>query len=119
MSAGVSNYNFPDHIKGDTFNGKTFTVTLNAVALNLTSAIINMDMRLTPTGTVVKSFTSVGSGGITINANPVLGKFTLDAQLIDIAVGEYWYDIEIELSSGVVKTYIGGRWTILQDITYE
>jgi ribulose-5-phosphate 4-epimerase/fuculose-1-phosphate aldolase len=117
MTDNMVHYNFPSHTKGDTFNGVLFTITVNAVALDLTGAHIKMDLRLTPeTTTVAKSF-SDGSG-ITIDATPTKGKFTINAQVIDIAAANYYYDIQITLQSGSIKTYIGGRWNILQDVTY-
>jgi hypothetical protein len=76
-----------------------------------------MDLRLTPdTATAAKSF-SDGSG-ITIDTVPTTGKFTFNAQVINIAAANYYYDIQITLQNGSIKTYIGGRWNILQDVTY-
>jgi len=111
-------YDFPKTIKGDTFNGTLFTVTVNDLALDLTNAIVKMDLRLTPTGTIAKSFTSVGDADITISATPTDGKFTINRQIIDIDAGTYAYDIEIELADGTIKTYISGNWTIIQDVTH-
>ena len=119
MSFRPTNYNMPDAIKGDTYDGVLFTVLVNAVAVNLTNAIITMNMRLTPTGVVAKSFTSVGgSGGITILSPATAGKFQIDAQIINIDAAEYVYDIQIKFANNEVKTYIGGKWEIIQDITY-
>ena len=113
-----TNYNFPSAVRGDTFNGLKFTVLVNDIAVDLTNATIIMDLRLTPTGVVVKSFTTVGSGGITINSDPTTGKFVFDAQIIDLPAAKYVYDIEIDFQSGLIKTYIGGTWEIIQDVTY-
>jgi hypothetical protein len=112
----TARYDFPQHVKGDTFNGVQFTVTVNAVPLDLTAAHIKMDLRLTPLGVVAESFSD--GAGITIAVNPATGVFKFDAQVVNIPAATYYYDIEITLSNGVIKTYVGGRWTILQDITY-
>ena len=116
MAENMEHYNLPSHVKGDTFNGILFTVTVNTVALDLTNAHIKMDLRLTPLGVVAKTFSD--GAGITISNSPTDGKFTIDAQIIDIAAANYYYDIEITLGNGLVKTYISGRWNILQDVTY-
>lgn len=114
----MAHYNFPAHIKGDTFNGILFTVTVNSAPLDLTDAEINMDLRLTPdTAVIAEHFDSDGNG-ITIDAVPATGKFTFDAQIINISAANYYYDIEVTFPSTAVKTYIGGRWNILQDVTY-
>jgi hypothetical protein len=115
-NSGMGHFNFPDHVKGDTFDGVLFTVKVNTVALDLTSAHIDMDLRLEPLGIVAKTFSE--GAGITIT-DASNGKFRIDSQIIDISAGLYYYDIEITLSNGVVKTYVGGRWKILQDVTYD
>jgi hypothetical protein len=112
-----TNYNIPDAIKGDTFDGVLFTVTVNNTLADLTDAIIKMDLRLTPTGTVVKNFTTVNSGGLTILNPPTDGKFKLDKQVITINPDSYLYDIQITFGNGEIKTYVGGNWEIIQDIT--
>jgi hypothetical protein len=117
--SGVSNHNFPNTVKGDTFDGAVFTITRNSTAIDLTDAEIIMHLRLTPTGAIVDSFTTVGGGGLTIDADPTLGKFVFDSQIINLPAATYVYDIQIEFSNGVVKTYVGGKWTILQDVTHE
>jgi len=115
----ASRYDFPETIKGDTFNGILFTILVNDVGLDLTDAEINMDLRLTPTGASVERFTSVGDVNITISATPTDGKFTFNRQIIDVAANNYKYDIQITLADDTVKTYISGNWKIIQDVTYE
>jgi len=113
-------YNFKNHKKGDTFDGVEFTITVNGNSLILTEATIKMDMRETPLGVVVKSF-STPTSGITISSPTTAGKFIIDQQIIDIPAFKYYYDIEISLATNPVeiKTYVWGRWEIVQDITYD
>ena len=118
----LGHFNFPDHIKNDTFGGVLITITINSIALDLTTASsINMDLRLPPvtvTSPIVEHY-STTTGDIVIDANPTLGKFTvLKDTIIDVAANTYRYDIEIQFTSGVVKTYVGGNWRILQDVTF-
>jgi len=117
----ATTYNFPDHVRGDTMEKVSFNVTVNAVALDLTSAIIKMDLRKASDrevtdGTLLKNFTTVASGGITIT-DAANGEFEIDEQVVDVIPGTHNYDIEITLSGGEVKTYISGDWTIKQDIS--
>lgn len=108
-------YDFPDHIKGDTFEGVQFTVTVNSVALDLTGATIKMQVRKSPTSAVIDTYTTTG-GHLTIT-NAAGGIFTFDEQIISLASAKYYYDIQITLADATVKTYISGYWTITQDIT--
>lgn len=114
----MTTYNFPSHIKGDTFDGAAFTLTLNGAAIDLTDSIITMDVRLVKTGVSAKRFTSVANENITITV-PLEGKFEINNQVVDINAGRYFYDIQIEFPDGTIKTYISGTWTIVQDVTYD
>lgn len=107
-------YNFPAHIKGDTWSLKTFTVTINDVAKDLTGATIQMKVRDCK-GVELLSL-SVGSG-LTLSA-PTSGKFQIDEQVLNIAAGSHTYDIQITDAAGVVKTWISGKLIIKQDTTY-
>ena len=107
------------HIKGDTFDEVNFEVKINSVAVNLTGAVIKMQLRKDAYDHVTTpaiSLTSVASAGITI-VSPTLGKFKINSQVIDIPVYNYFYDIQITLASGVVKTYVNGFFDILIDVT--
>ena len=110
-------YNFPNHTKGDTFKGTSFTILVNTVALNITGATIEMQLKLEKKAgaTAVKTFTTADSS-IIITDGPA-GKFQIASQIINIPAKQYYYDIEITLLSGVKETYISGKWQILQDVT--
>lgn len=107
------------HIKGDTFDEVNFEVKVNTVPMNLTGSVIKMQLRkdaydhITPPSL---SLTSVANAGITLTA-ATLGKFKINSQVIDIDVYNYSYDIQITLSTGVVKTYVSGFFDVLIDVT--
>jgi hypothetical protein len=103
-------------INNDTYPGVNFTVTVNTIALNLTDAEIRMQVRKTRDTAAVIDI-AVGTG-ITIT-DVASGKFRIDEQIFSATPGNYQYDIEIILSSGEVKTYIKGSFTIIGDITHE
>ena len=109
-------YNFPSIKRGDTFDGILFTVKVNGLVLDLTSADINMDLRITPLGEIIKHF-GLGTG-FTLATNPATGVFSFDEWTATVDAANYYYDIEITLGNGEIHTYIGGRWNIAQDITY-
>ena len=86
-------YNFT-HIKGDTFEQVPFAILLNNAL----------------------SLTSVSSAGITIT-NAAGGLFKINKQIIDIAAGNYSYDLEIKFADNTVKTWLSGEFLIECDIT--
>lgn len=105
------------HTKGDTFNEVAFEVKKNGTAINLTGATIRMQLRkeyedVNP----VLSLTSVANAGITIT-NATSGHFKINAQIINIEVFNYVYDIQFTLSSGEVKTYVKGAFNVTPEVT--
>lgn len=112
----ATTYDFPEHRKGDTMEAVTFTITVNSVALNLTGASAKMDLR--KQGLQKKRYTTTAGDGLTIVAPATDGKLRFDKKVVDIPADTYDYDIQITLSSGDIKTYIAGKFPIVQDITY-
>jgi hypothetical protein len=112
-------YNFPTHKKGDTMREVVFTVTVNAVALNLTGASIRMDLR-SQEKALLQRFTTHATidPGLTIT-NATAGQFKFNQQTVDVKAGTHDYDIEFALADGTIVTYITGTWTITQDVTYD
>ena len=105
------------HIKGDTFDEVAFQLKINDDEVNLTGAVIKMQLRKCYSDTTAAlSLTSVSSAGITIT-NASEGRFKINTQIIDIEVYNYVYDIQITLSSGVVKTYVQGGFNITNEVT--
>jgi len=105
------------HIKGDTFDEVAFQLKINTAVVDLTGAVIRMQLRKSYTDTTAAlSLTSVSSAGITIT-NAANGEFKINTQIIDIPVYNYVYDIQITLASGVVKTYVQGGFNITNEVT--
>jgi hypothetical protein len=105
------------HTKGDTFNEVAFEVKKNGTAIDLTGATIRMQLRKQYSdASAVLSLTSVGSAGITIT-NATSGQFKINAQIIDIEVFNYVYDIQFTLVSGEVKTYVKGGFNVTPEVT--
>jgi hypothetical protein len=108
-------YNFT-HIKGDTFEAVNFALVKNNVVVNLTGAVIKMQLRTECGGLIALSLTSVASAGITIT-NASGGLFRINKQIINIASGNYLYDLEIVFADATVKTWLSGEFLIECDIT--
>lgn len=104
------------HKQGDTFEAVNFQLFRNTQPIDLTGAIIKMQIRKECGSIPIISFTSVANAGITITA-PLSGMFKINKQIINIAEYNYLYDIEITFSDGTVKTWIEGEFLINCDIT--
>lgn len=106
----ATTYNFPDHIKGDTFEGVQFTVRVNGVLLAISSVKMELKIALNAPA----SLTLENGSGLTIISD---GVFVVDRQIIDVAAFLYIYDIEITTPTGEIHTYISGTWNILRGVT--
>jgi hypothetical protein len=100
-------------LKNDTFEGVRFTLS---PATDLTGASIQTQFRKDSKNNPVAKDISIGSG-ITVEdlAN---GIFVWDAFVMELAVGTYYYDVQITFSGGDVKTYVEGTIQVTQDTTY-
>ena len=112
-------YNFPTQVRGDSFGPINFTITVNASPLDLTGALIRADFRVQGYRYLRLSTNPGAEDGTITITDATAGKFSIIQQIIDIPKHEYDYDIEILLASGVRKTYIGGTWTVQEDITHD
>jgi hypothetical protein len=110
----MDNYNFADFLKGDTFDGVEFEIIVNGTAKDLTNTGIKIYFRReSKTGAVQKQIAN--GTGIT-KTDAANGVFEIDAFTVDFPAGTYYYDIQFN-DSGVINTYVGGYWNILQDVT--
>jgi hypothetical protein len=95
---------------GDTCQIIEFTVTVDAVPLDLTGATITVQANPSQDGSAAISLST--GGGLTIT-NAVGGVFRINSQVIKAQPGIYNYFIKFFLSNGQVHTYISGTWTVL------
>ena len=102
--------------RGDTFDEVPFEILIDGDALDLTGAIIKMEVKKDACSSSVLSLTSVADAGITIT-NGLLGQFKINKQIINIKPCNYQYDIQIELAGGEIKTYVGGLFQVVKTIT--
>jgi len=108
-------YNIPRHRRGDTWDGfKSVGIRTNNIPINLSGAIISMEVREDYDAPVSFSLSTLTS---TIKILPSLSAFTIPPVVVDIAPAKYFYDIQITFPSSIIKTYMDGRWEIYFDIT--
>lgn len=112
----IKRQDLTDVIKGSTYQGASFDIAVNGAPLDLTGALIRIDMKVSKDETeYAKQFTTE-DGSITISGTTA-GQFLIPPQIIDIPAFNYIYDVKITLLSGVVKVYVWGYFQVLQNVT--
>lgn len=104
-----------EHYKGDTFLEVPFEILIDEVPLDLTGALIKMQLRKNYEKDVALELSIANDKLEFVNAN--LGTFKIVEQIIDIEAFNYIYDLQITLSSGEVETYIKGKFNVVNDVT--
>lgn len=99
-----------------TFNEVPFEILIDGDPLDLTDAVIRMQVKKDACSSPVLTLTSIENDGITIT-NAVNGLFKINEQIISIPSCSYEYDIQITLESGEVKYYVGGLFQVVKTIT--
>lgn len=102
--------------KGDTFNEVPFQINKDGVPIDLTGAVIHMQLRKSPSTQVYLDLISTANAGITIT-NAVNGEFKINQMIMTLEANVYLYDIEITFASGEIRTWISGQFTVVNDIT--
>jgi len=98
-------------VKGD-FWVESFALTLDNVAINLSSAAVLIEVTQGCSTTVLFS-ASVGNR-ITISGG---GSNVIDvSKLVNLDAGNYEYTLKVTYNSGVVKTYLWGKFIVYLDI---
>lgn len=98
-------------LKGDTWEGASFTITVNGGAIDLSGASIEMPLRDDNTGDLVDTL-STGDGDILITG---ANTFSI-APFVVVYSSKMKFDIKITFSDGSIKTYIKGIFCILEDL---
>lgn len=100
-------------IRGDTWR-RAFAFTRNGAAFDLTGAMIKIQLRKT-NGELVAEYNN--NSGVQIAANVMIWEID-EQQTKEFDIQKMRYDIEIE-KNGDVRTYIEGRFNVIQDVTHE
>lgn len=94
---------------------QTFAILADTTPIDLSGSTILIQVRPTPTSTEVAltlstTDSSIGIGGVDSN------QITLN-KIVDIAAGNYVYDMNVTFPSGEVKTYLWGNFIVTEDIS--
>jgi hypothetical protein len=103
------------HYKGDTFSEVPFEILIDAVSLDLTDALIKMQLRRNYEKDVALEFSTINNKIEIVDAS--LGTFKIVEQIINIEAFEYIYDLQITLANNEVETYVKGKFNIVNDVT--
>jgi len=103
-------------LKNATFDEVPFEILIDNVPLDLTDAIVKMQIKKDTCSSPLLTLTSVANNGITIT-DAVNGKFKINSQIITLPICNYEYDIQITLPSGEVDYYVGGLFQVVKTIT--
>ena len=104
--------------RGDTWNGiPSISIIRNNAPLVLPEGTnIYMQIKLDPESS--KSFLTLDTidGGITIT-DGAHGKFRINPVKVEIPADLYFYDLQVTTPTDIVKTYLRGSFTVIQDVT--
>ena len=117
MITTAKSIQFEDLIKGSTFDGYQFVLkNADKSPIDLTGTTIKCDFKAkSKLGTLMLSVSD--GNGITID-DAENGVFSLDEiEVVDWAVGVYYWDIKMTWVTPRTKTYIGGTIKITQNVT--
>jgi hypothetical protein len=111
-------YNFPEHKCGDTWNG-IYSITIMECnsAVNLTDCDVYMQFR--PKNYVASPvFLELSTENDSIKIiSENSGIISVPSRILDIPVGEYSYDLQINFPTGKSKSYLSGSFKILPQTT--
>jgi hypothetical protein len=115
MAIAQQTYDFSPAIYGDTWDGVIMQLLVNDVPKDITGASIRMSLVKSPDTAAVATW-STANGRISIS-DAANGEITFIPFTMNIAVGTYYYDIEYTFADNSIKSYVKGKFTVVNDIT--
>jgi methyl-accepting chemotaxis protein len=112
-------FDFPKHRSGDTWRGvNSITITDdNNSVVDLTNCKLYIQFRsIYNLASPVVLLLSTENNTITLT-NPISGIISIPQQIVNIPVGRYRYDLQVDFPDGVSNTYLYGEWEIIPGIT--
>ena len=110
---------FPNHKRGDTFNGKTIIVYdgtgVSKTPKDLTGVTVLMQFRPLGLRSVAFEFKS-SDGTITIPA-PLNGKILMMPRIINVKPIDYNFDVQLTFPGGKILTIFSSTWKITDDVS--
>lgn len=115
----MTTYNFPTHVKGDTFKSKKIQISSIkdeiSSFLDLTGCQITIQFKGSVNSPVVFDFKTSNSTILITNATE--GEFELQSRIINVLASTYVYDVQITFPDSSVKTYFRGSMKVESDVT--
>ena len=114
----MKTYNFPELVRGDTFEAFPFKFNINGTDVDFSDPDNTAKVQFRLGGQKGKVYHEATIGdGLTAN-DPAVGWIKINEfQTATWPAGVYYYDVELNLN-GKVKTYIGGTISkVIQDTT--
>jgi len=112
-------FDFPKHRSGDTWRGIT-SITLtdeNDSVVDLNDCKLYIQFRsIYNLASPVVLLLSTENNTITLT-NPTSGIISIPQQIINVPVGRYRYDLQVDFPDGTSNTYMYGEWEIIPGIT--
>lgn len=99
--------------RNDTWSNK-FALFTGVTPINLTGAVVEIQVRKTPSGTTAYLTLTIGDGITISGANN--NEVNINA-LVDIAAGSYVYDMAVQFADLSEKTYVWGTFIVYEDVT--
>lgn len=103
-------YNFPDHIKGNTFKERKIKL-----GFNITGADVKMQFKVADNSNSFFEWSVSGDNLIVDNATQ--GILTMSSVVLDFPPTTYFYDLLVIDADENVTTYFKGSLRIVQNIT--
>ncbi len=103
-------YNFPDHVKGNTFKERKIKL-----GFNITGADVKMQFKVADNSNPFFEWSVSGDNLIVDNATQ--GILLMNKAILDFPPVTYFYDLQVIDADGNVTTYFKGSLSILNDIT--
>jgi hypothetical protein len=114
-------YNIPDHISGDTWDGvSSITILSQGLPVDLTDCNINLQVRSANSvaSPVFIEFSTIDDTILIVE--PLSGIICIPPRIVNIPVGNYNYDLQVTfpiIPNAYIKTYLKGDWKILSTTT--
>lgn len=113
----METYNFPDMVRGDTFDERSIKFTINGTDVDFSVATNKATIQFRKGDKKGKVYLELTIGGGLVANDPAIGNIKIEEfETEEWPAGTYYYDVELDLD-GTIDTYIGGTMELTQDTT--
>lgn len=109
--------NISGHKAGDTWYGLSGQILLNGEPLNISGALVRMQIRKEKSWPRYAYEWSTTGNTIQLIDNGTGGSFYIVSGVVDVPANNYFFDIEMQLPDGQIITPVEGTWEIQETVT--